>query len=56
MEVSGHQSLSALPPWKEAPVPTGKEAGWILELVWTWWWEKNLFLALLGIKPKSSSL
>jgi hypothetical protein len=34
-EWSASRSGGALPPVKEAPVPTGQEAGWALETVWT---------------------
>jgi hypothetical protein len=27
--------------WKEHPVPTGQEAGWAPELVWTRWWREK---------------
>jgi len=37
------------------PVPSGKEAGWASELVWTWW-QREKSLPLPGIKPWSSSL
>jgi hypothetical protein len=38
MEVSGQlQALAALPPGKEPLVPTGYEAGWAPESVWTLW-------------------
>jgi len=39
MEVSGHLHAPAtLTPRKSPLVPTGQEAGWAPELVWTWWW------------------
>jgi len=31
----------ALPPGKEHPVPTGEEAGWAPEPIWTWWRREN---------------
>jgi hypothetical protein len=41
----------ALPPGKESPVPTGQEAGWASEKVWTQRLEEKSFLPLPGIKP-----
>jgi hypothetical protein len=39
MEVSGLlHAPAALPPWREPPVPTGQEAGWNPESVWTRYW------------------
>jgi len=38
MEVSGQfHARAALPPEKEPLVPTGQEAGWAPEPVWTRW-------------------
>jgi hypothetical protein len=47
----GHTLL----PGKGPPVPTGQEAGWAPELVWTQKLVKNP-LPLPGIEPRSSSL
>jgi len=56
MEVSGQlHDLSAIPPRKEALVPTGQETVWAPDLVWSWWWRKKKSPALPGIKPWSSS-
>jgi hypothetical protein len=45
---------SALPPGKEPPVPTEKEAGWAPELVWTKRLEQINF-PLRGINPSPST-
>jgi hypothetical protein len=51
MKVSGQPQASAiLPPRKEPPVPTGQEAVWAPEPVWTLWREEKS-LALSGIEP-----
>jgi len=43
MEVSGElHNPATLPPQKEAPPPTGKEAGWAPELVWMRWHKEKL--------------
>jgi len=40
MDVSSQlHSPAALLPGKEPLVPIGWEAGWVLESVWTRWWE-----------------
>jgi hypothetical protein len=42
IEVSGQLHVSiALPPGKETPVPTGYEAGWAPEAVWTRCWDSK---------------
>jgi hypothetical protein len=34
---------AALNPWERTPVPTGQEAGWAPEPVWTQWLEEKSF-------------
>jgi hypothetical protein len=40
-EIGGEQS--ALPPWKELPLPIESEAGWAPEPVWRYWGTEKSF-------------
>jgi hypothetical protein len=40
----------AVAPGKGPPVPTGREAGWVPEMVWTQWLEEKSFCFLWGIR------
>jgi hypothetical protein len=54
MEVSGQlHDLATLPPLKGPLSPTGQEAGWAAEPIWTLWRRGNS-LALTGIEPDFS--
>jgi hypothetical protein len=50
--VSGQLHAPAtLPPGEAPPAPTGEQAGWAPELVWTLWGREKNLLPLLGIAP-----
>jgi hypothetical protein len=51
-EWSDSRADSALPPGKGPPVPTGQEAGWAPEPVWTQTYRKSP-LVCAGIEPRS---
>jgi hypothetical protein len=55
MEVSGQfHTPAALPPEKQHPLPTGQEAGWAPEPVWTLWKGEKLLVSVRNRTPDVS--
>jgi len=56
-DVSGNGDIAPRPGhFTPHPVPTGSEAGWVPETVWTRWRREEIPLLLTGVEPLSSSL